>query len=186
MEELLAADRIELRVVPLRVKDFRPPDPWRKWMYEDLFALDEYQARTVLLGAAAGAVDALFPGPMSPPDERVSLARAEEADARPKRSDTHLWPAGYHGQVWINVRADRANTGSVHRMTIHWGPWKREVVDVVPDRGLYLTFEKQGETVSVPCHIEVDLPSYLRFGMGDTGDRTTLDIADDWTQDSSP
>jgi hypothetical protein len=101
------------------------------------------------------------------------------------RTFAHRWPGPYNGTVWMHVVPTPQHVNETHRLTLRWGPWRREVV-ISPDRaGVVLMTGKARDDNDVPVvlHLDCDLPVYVAFGAGEvTVPLPALDIREGWTR----
>lgn len=121
-----------------------------------------------------------------------STVTVRRSDDRPcagslARRDTHLFPHGYVGEVF--VRLATTGTGITDRVTIAWGPWRwRDTLPVAPDRsgGTIVLFSKRdgADRPNITVVARSEQPVCIRWGTADspTGGSLYPFLATGWTR----
>lgn len=79
----------------------------------------------------------------------------------------HHFPNTYVGAVWTQLTPHPRRQSSPHELTIRWGPWTRRVeLPTVDPAGIFLSYTKGDDGLSVPLFFDVRPAARLDHGLG--------------------
>jgi len=96
---------------------------------------------------------------------------------------THHHPATYVGEVWVKILKQEGALGQPHRISIRWGPWRRDIeVPASHARSIVLTHTKGDDGLSVPLFLDVNPSCFVTCGCGRVPGGEVIDINTGWVR----
>ena len=107
----------------------------------------------------------------------------------PEGQHEHSWPAHWGGIIWMDLRPVPEHEGALHRMTLRWGAWRRDLRLELPAHGTVLATGKapDHDGVSRDLILDAEPRVFALFGAGALQDDDRLvDIRRGWVRDEAP
>jgi hypothetical protein len=80
---------------------------------------------------------------------------------------THNYPAEYHGEIWLEIRASLNSSEPRALLELRWGPWVlRRTLRWGPERRVALWHTKGDDGLSIPLILRTDKPVHAAFRAG--------------------
>jgi len=166
---------------------------WTKRELDAAFAVEVASERIVLLPVLAAPQETVFQVyPLLRPKKylRVDLgsdriaAEVSRLLGREFKSEwVHHHPATYAGEVWVKILKQETALDEPHRISIRWGPWRRDVdLPANPARSVVLVHTKGNDGLSVPIFLDVNPSCFAMFGCGGVPGGSTIDINVGWVR----
>jgi transcriptional regulator with XRE-family HTH domain len=119
--------------------------------------------------------------------ELVSAARAirggSAVDGAPHRRWTHNYPSDYHGEIWIEIRAEAGNSEPRTSLELRWGAWVLRRAVVWPASGQVRLWHSKGDDgLSIPLIVTAGRPVHVAFHAG-RAPKDAVDVNAGWVRE---
>jgi hypothetical protein len=110
-------------------------------------------------GWVARSIEAMHRQRARPPEHRLVE----------RRTHTHLWPASFSGDVWVDLRFEAGGTPRTLEIRLDWGPWTQLLQEDPTLKSLRLVTGKSADAsgVAAPINVQTNLPVAAAFGCGE-------------------